>query len=81
MKKLIVLLIILTMCVPVYAVDYSENIDWRKYEGTSINVYNWGEYIAVDEGDPDEFDLNKEFTRLTGIRVNYTNFASNRPVH
>lgn len=84
MKKLIVLLIILAMFVPVYSVDYidySENIDWRKYEGTSINVYNWGEYIAVDEGDPDEFDLNKEFTRLTGIRVNYTNFASNEELY
>lgn len=84
MKKFIVLLIIFIMCVHfVYAeeYEYSDSVDWRKYEGTSVNVYNWGEYIAVDEGDPDEFDLNKEFERLTGIKVNYTNFASNEELY
>ena len=38
--------------------------------GVTINVYNWGEYIANGtDGSP---DLNEEFTRRTGIRVNYT---------
>lgn len=83
MKKIIVLLILVILCVPVYAEDYeySDSVDWRIYEGMSVNVYNWGEYIAVDEGDPDAFDVNKEFEKLTGIKVNYTNFASNEELY
>jgi Spermidine/putrescine-binding periplasmic protein len=81
MRKLIVLLITLTiLCIPINA-DYSDSVDWRKYAGTSVNVYNWGEYIAVDEGDPDGYDVNKEFEKLTGIKVNYTNFASNEELY
>ena len=46
----------------------------------SINVYNWGEYISTgaDEG---TLDVNAEFTKLTGIKVNYTNFATNEELY
>ena len=47
--------------------------------GVTINVYNWGEYIANGtDGSP---DVNEEFTRRTGIRVNYTTFDSNEALY
>lgn len=45
----------------------------------TINVYNWGEYIA--NGTDGSMDVNTEFTRRTGIRVNYTTFDSNESLY
>ena len=47
--------------------------------GVTINVYNWGEYIA--NGTDDSLDINAEFTRRTGIQVNYTTFDSNEALY
>jgi len=49
-------------------------------KGISINVYNWGEYISngADEG---TLDVNAEFEKLTGIKVNYTNYATNEELY
>lgn len=47
--------------------------------GVTINVYNWGEYIA--NGTDGSLDVNEEFTRRTGIRVNYTTFDSNESLY
>lgn len=44
-----------------------------------LNVYNWGEYIA--NGTDGSMDVNAEFTRRTGIRVNYTTFDSNESLY
>jgi len=41
--------------------------------GTTINVYNWGDYI--DE------DILKSFTKETGIRVNYSTYARNEDMY
>ncbi len=51
-----------------------------KDAGISINVYNWGEYISTgaDEG---TLNVNEEFTKLTGIKVNYTNYATNEELY
>ncbi len=51
-----------------------------KDAGISINVYNWGEYISTgaDEG---TLNVNAEFTELTGIKVNYTNYATNEELY
>lgn len=51
-----------------------------KGQGISINVYNWGEYISTgaDEG---TLDVNSEFEELTGIKVNYTNYATNEELY
>ncbi len=46
----------------------------------SINVYNWGEYIS-DGSDEGTLNVNSEFTKLTGIKVNYTNFATNEELY
>ena len=47
--------------------------------GISINVYNWGEYIA--DGSDDSLDINGLFTELTGIRVNYSTYATNEELY
>ena len=41
----------------------------------TINVYNWGEYIS--DGSDGNLNVNEEFTKRTGIRVNYSTFQSN----
>lgn len=46
----------------------------------SINVYNWGEYIP-DGSDEGVLNLNEEFTRLTGIKVNYSTYATNEELY
>ncbi len=48
-------------------------------EGTTINVYNWGEYIS--DGSEDSMDVVAEFERLTGAKVNYTNYESNENMY
>lgn len=50
-----------------------------KDDNISINVYNWGEYIA--DGSDGGLDVNAEFTKLTGINVNYSTFATNEELY
>ena len=50
-----------------------------KDSGITINVYNWGEYIPT--GEDDTIDLNAEFTKLTGISVNYSTYATNEELY
>lgn len=52
-----------------YDMEYYSQL---KDKDVTINVYNWGEYIS--NGDDDSLDVNAEFEKLTGIRVNYTQF-------
>lgn len=51
-----------------------------KGSGITINVYNWGEYISTG-ADKGTLDVNAEFEKLTGIKVNYTNFATNEELY
>ncbi|MBO7148435.1 MAG: ABC transporter substrate-binding protein, partial [Clostridia bacterium] len=51
----------------------------RELEGTVINVFNWGEYIS--DGSEGSLDVNREFEKLTGIRVNYENYDSNEAMY
>ena len=50
---------------------------YQKFKGQNmiLNVYNWGEYIS--DGSDNSININKEFEELTGIKVNYSTFASN----
>lgn len=47
--------------------------------GKTINVYNWGQYIA--NGEDDTMDLLEEFTNRTGIKVNYNVYDSNESMY
>ncbi len=46
----------------------------------SINVYNWGEYIP-DGSEEGVLNVNEEFTNLTGIKVNYSTYATNEELY
>lgn len=48
-------------------------------QNQSINVHNWGEYIS--DGSDDSLDVIHEFENLTGIKVNYTTFATNEELY
>ena len=50
-----------------------------KDDNITINVYNWGEYIS--NGSDGTLNINEEFTRLTGIKVNYTTYATNEELY
>ena len=65
---------------PVLSVDDIEYYERFKNDGISINVYNWGEYIP--DGSVDGvLNLNAEFTNLTGIKVNYSTYATNEEMY
>ena len=57
----------------------AKQIDVSKLKGTEVNVYNWGEYIS--DGAEDTLDVNKEFEKETGIKVNYTTYDSNENMY
>ncbi len=44
-----------------------------------INVYNWGEYIS--NGSDGSLDIIKAFEDISGIKVNYTTFATNEDLY
>ncbi len=58
-----------------------ENEEYYKgLEGTEINVFNWGEYIS-DTYEDGCIDVNREFEKLTGIKVNYVTYESNEDMY
>ena len=78
------LLVFCTAGVPAFADeaddwDFSEEYPTAEPTGVTINVYNWGEYIS--NGTEGSLDVNAEFTRRTGIEVNYTTFDSNESLY
>ena len=91
MKKLLSLLCSVLLVISVLSPAFAsakdkyfsdETIEYYKslgLEGTTVNVYNWGEYIA--DGSDGLMDAVTEFERLTGANVNYTNFESNENLY
>lgn len=53
--------------------------DYSHLKGTTLNVYNWGEYIS--DGQDGSLDVNKAFEEKYGIKVNYTNYESNENMY
>ncbi len=86
MKRIIALLLVSIMTVSCCfamascgsvndTVEHLEGEYTREFEGTSIKVFNWGEYIS--DGSGGSLHVNKAFEKLTGIKVYYSNFDSN----
>lgn len=64
------------------AIEYETPLEYYRQlagQNISVNVYNWGEYIS--DGTDGMLDVNGTFEELTGIRVNYTNFATNEELY
>lgn len=86
MKKIISLLVVfiliftLTACEPTtnFVIEYQAEYT-REFEGVTLNVFNWGEYIS--DGSEGTLDVNKEFEELTGIKINYTTYDSNESMY
>lgn len=51
----------------------------REFEGTTLNVYNWAEYIS--DGAEGSLDTIAAFEKLTGIDVNYSMYESNEVMY
>lgn len=83
MKKffaaVISLAVIAACALPAFAYDDEDFYKNRGLEGTTLNVFNWGESIA--EGKDGLIDVNKEFEKLTGITVNYITYQSNEELY
>lgn len=73
MKKIVGILLLTAMLVSAALVFSSCD------QGEYINVYNWGMYIS--DGKDGTVDVNKEFTKATGIKVNYSYFTSNEDMY
>lgn len=72
MKKNIMLLVVLMLILTGCGNKVGTNPD-KPLAGTTINVYNWGDYIAEDT-----LEL---FTKETGIKVIYEPFDSNEAMY
>ncbi|MCQ2454906.1 MAG: ABC transporter substrate-binding protein [Clostridia bacterium] len=59
-------------------IEYRAKFD-RSLAGTELNVYNWGEYVS--DGSDDTIDVNREFEKMTGIKVNYSTYESNETMY
>ena len=93
MKKFLSLLLcallFFALCIPgAAAADTADKYDWNtsadyysrfKDDNITIDVYNWGDYIS--DGSDNDVNVNQLFTELTGIKVRYTNFASNEEMY
>ncbi len=51
----------------------------KKLAGTTLNVFNWGEYVS--DGVEGTLDTIAAFEKLTGITVNYSTFESNEAMY
>ena len=79
MKKVIFALVCsFIVCACVLNCSAYEHEEYYKgaKKGEILNVFNWGEYIS-DSYEDGMLDVNKEFEKLTGIKVNYVTFESN----
>ena len=75
MKRVFALLLALLLLAPGMRARAASEYD----PDVTINVYSWGEYIA--NGTDGSLDINAEFTKRTGIKVNYTTFDSNESLY
>ena len=76
MKKLISLLLALTLVLSFAACGNEDTPGEASGNKTTLNVYNWGQYIA--DGSDDSLDIIAEFeARYPWIHVNYSTYDSN----
>lgn len=79
MKKIPLLLAICAMLAILPAAALAADGDSVPLTGEVINVYNWGMYIS--DGTDGIIDVNAEFTKRTGIQVNYSTYEDNESLY
>ena len=81
---MILCFVVINFCFIATAADEDFDFDmdyYSKFQGqnVSINVFNWGLYIS--DGEDDSYETVKEFEKLTGIKVNYSTYATNEELY
>ena len=76
-RAVLLLTCVLAACFPSPA--FAQEEEAVPLTGEKIYVYNWGEYIA--DGKDGSLDINTEFTRRTGIEVDYSTFDTNESLY
>ena len=74
-----VIVCLILLCITVMPCLAGSKKDYSHLEGTTLNVYNWGEYIS--DGADGALDVNKEFEKRYGITINYSNYESNENMY
>ncbi len=73
MKRLLCLSLVLVMVVTLFSgCKFGKDI-------VTLNVYNWGEYIS--DGSDGLMDVNAQFEKEFGVRVNYKTYESNESMY
>lgn len=78
MKKFLSVLLAVFL-VSSLTVSVSAKTNLAALKGTTLNVYNWGEYIS--NGSNGSMDVNKAFTARYGIKVVYDTFENNEVMY
>lgn len=60
-------------------VENLEGTYTKDFAGTTLNVFNWGEYIS--NGSEGSLDVVAAFEKVTGIKVNYVTYESNEAMY
>ena len=68
MKKILTALLVLSLAL-LPLMGGAEGFDPKEFEGQTLNVYNWGEYV--------DMSVIRAFEKEYGVRVNYKTFESN----
>ena len=79
LSAIVLTVIIICACISPAVFAQNKEKDYSHLKGTTLNVYNWGEYIS--DGQEGTLDVNKAFEERYGIQVNYTNYESNENMH
>ncbi len=79
LSSILLVVFILCSCISPAVLAKGDTKDYSHLEGTTLNVYNWGEYIS--DGQDGTLDVNKAFEKKYGIKVNYTNYDSNENMY
>jgi len=83
LKRVLSFIFSVATVLALYAVPFSATADDDgindNYKGTTLRVFNWGEYIS--DGEDDTLDVITEFENETGIDVEYITYANNEELY
>lgn len=81
MKRILAVLLTMILLFAMMSINASAETEEASASSNdvTINVYNWGQYIA--DGSEGSMDILAEFTRRTGIKVNYMTYDTNETMY
>jgi len=89
MKRIISLILVVVILLSVYLLSSRsrrlftandlEGTYTDELAGTTLKVYNWGEYIS--DGSGGTYDVVRSFEKLTGIKIEYAYYDDNETMY